>query len=74
VNLYYFFLAGNWAVTSLFLTVLENARMPENYIFVMDYEYQEKKEGCLLAELSKSIYCLLDFTNYFFYVNTNSGG
>jgi hypothetical protein len=26
------------------LTVKENAGMPENYRFIMDYEYQEKKK------------------------------
>jgi hypothetical protein len=29
------------------LTVKENAGMPENYIFMMDYEYQEKKKEIL---------------------------
>jgi hypothetical protein len=33
------------------LTVEENMGMPENYRFMMDYEYQEKKEGLLLAEI-----------------------
>jgi hypothetical protein len=32
------------------LTVEENAGMPEIYRLIMDYEYQEKKEGTLLAE------------------------
>jgi hypothetical protein len=31
------------------LTVEENAGMPENYRFMIDYEYQEKKEGNLLG-------------------------
>jgi hypothetical protein len=31
----------------------KNAGMPENYRFMMDYEYQEKKEGNLLAEIYK---------------------
>jgi hypothetical protein len=33
------------------LTVEENAGMPENYRFMIDYEYQEKKEGNLLEEI-----------------------
>jgi hypothetical protein len=38
-------LAGNCVVpTAVCLTVQENARMPENYKFIMDYEYQEKKK------------------------------
>jgi hypothetical protein len=31
----------------------KNAGMPENYRFMMDYEYQEKEEGNLLAEIYK---------------------
>jgi hypothetical protein len=33
------------------LTVLENAGMPENYRFMMGYEYREKKSRKLLAEI-----------------------
>jgi hypothetical protein len=45
--------------------------MPENYIFMMDYE---KKENLLeLKQSLKSLYYLLDFTKYLLSVNTNSG-
>jgi hypothetical protein len=57
------------------LTVEKNVGMPENYIFMMDYEWQEKRRHSALAEIcksSKSIYYLIDFTNYFLSVNTNS--
>jgi hypothetical protein len=33
------------------LTVQKNAGRPENYRFMMDYEYQGKKEGNLLTEI-----------------------
>jgi hypothetical protein len=45
-----YFLAGNWVISSFF-TVWENVGMSENYRFIMDYEYQEKKEGNVLAEI-----------------------
>jgi hypothetical protein len=55
------------------LTVEEIAEMPENHKFMMDYEYQEKKEGNLLAAIySLRIYYLLDFTKYILSVNTSS--
>jgi hypothetical protein len=60
------------------LTVEKNAGMPENYRFMMDYEYQEKKEGNILAEMYilqiYAVYYLLDFTKFFLSLNTNSGG
>jgi hypothetical protein len=58
------------------LTIEENAGMPAIYRFVMDYEYQEKKEGNLLAEIySLFINYLLciGFHKNFLSVNTNSG-
>jgi hypothetical protein len=33
------------------LTVEKNAGLPENYRLMMNFEYQEKKEGNLLAEI-----------------------
>jgi hypothetical protein len=42
-NLYYLFLAGI-VLFLVCLTVEKNAGMPENYIFMMDSEYQEKKK------------------------------
>jgi hypothetical protein len=42
-------LEGNWVVSSLFAPVRENAGMPANYRFLMNYELQEKN-GNLLTE------------------------
>jgi hypothetical protein len=51
--------------------------MPENYRFMMDYEYQTKKEEtCKLKYIVSEVYILstvLDFTKYFLSVNINSG-
>jgi hypothetical protein len=55
----------------------KNAGMPENniYVFMMDYEYQEKKKEInKLKNIVFEIYIyLLDFKKYFLSVNTNSG-
>jgi hypothetical protein len=37
------------------LTVEKNEEMPENYTFMMDYEYQEKKEGNLRPEIDSVV-------------------
>jgi hypothetical protein len=53
-NLNYFFLVGNRVVYStvrVYLIVKENAGMPKHYRIMMDYAYQEKKEGNLLDEI-----------------------
>jgi hypothetical protein len=46
--------------------------MSKNSIYIMDYEYQEKKKEIYqLKYIVFKIY-LLDFTIYFLFVNTNS--
>jgi hypothetical protein len=45
---------GNRVVYStvrVYLIVKENAGMPKHYRIMMDYAYQEKKEGNLLDEI-----------------------
>jgi hypothetical protein len=50
-NLYILFLAGNWVVSIVCLSVEKNAVMPDNYRFMMDFEYQEKQEENLRTEI-----------------------
>jgi hypothetical protein len=50
-NLYILFLAGNWVVFIVCLSVEKNAVMPDNYRFMMDFEYQEKQEENLRTEI-----------------------
>jgi hypothetical protein len=60
----------------VYLTVAENAGMPDNYRFMMDYEYQDKnKEIYKLKYLVFKIYILsIRFhKKYFSSVNTNTG-
>jgi hypothetical protein len=51
--------------------------MTEKFIFMMDYEYQEKKKEIIkLKYMVFDIYRIyryyvLDFTKYFLFVNTN---
>jgi hypothetical protein len=73
LNLYYFFLVGNWVVSSLFYCLRKCGNAWKLFIYDGMQIPRKKKEICWLnTKSSMSIYYLLDFTIYFWFVNTNS--
>jgi hypothetical protein len=48
--------------------------MPENHRIIMDYEYQEKKEGNLLAEIYnlRNLYIIYKISKINFYLSRNT--